>query len=61
MKGFHQYDYIEYAGHISVLHSEYEETIKQHQFPEDIIQKVNKFFEETMALQLEDEGGREIV
>ena len=58
MKGFHQYDYIEYAD-ISVLHSEFEETIKQHQFPEDIIQKVNKFPEEIMALQIEEEGGRE--
>ena len=60
MKGFHQYDYIEYYNNISVLHSEFEETIKQHQFPEDIIQKANKFPAEMMALQLQEEGGRKI-
>ena len=60
MKGFHQYDYTEYADNISVLHSGFEENIKQHQFPKDIIQKVNKFPEDTMALQIEEEGGREI-
>ena len=58
MKEFHQYDYIEYTDNISVLHSEFEETIKQHQLPEDIIQKVNKFPKEMMALQLEEEGRR---
>ena len=31
-----------------------------HQFSKDIIQKVNKFPEEMMALQIEEEGGREI-
>ena len=31
-----------------------------HQFSKDIIQKVNKFHEEMMALQIEEEGGREI-
>ena len=58
MKEFHQYDYIEYTDNISVLHSEFEETIKQHQLPEDIIQKVNKFPKEMMALQLEEEERR---
>ena len=60
MNRFHQYDYTEYADNITVLHSESEETIQQHQFPGDIIQNVNKFPEEMMALQLEEEGGREI-
>ena len=60
MKEFHQYDYIKYTDNISVLHSEFEETIKQHQLPKDIIQKVNKFPKEMIALQLEEEGGREI-
>ena len=60
MKRFHQYDYTEYVDNISVLHSESEETIKQHQFPDDTIQNVSKFPEEMMALQLEEEGGREI-
>ena len=59
MKEFLQYDYNEYAD-ISVLHSEFEETIKQHQFSEDIIQKVNKFTEEMKGLRLEEDGGREI-
>ena len=40
MKGFQQYDYIEYAWNISLLHSRLEETIKKHEFPEDIIQEV---------------------
>ena len=31
-----------------------------HQFPDDIIQKVNKFPQEMMALQIEEEGVREI-
>ena len=31
-----------------------------HQFSKDIIQKVNKSHEEMMALQIEEEGGREI-
>ena len=56
LKGFRQYDYIEYAWNISVLHSRLEETIKKHQFPEDIIQEVNEFLEEIMALQLEEES-----
>ena len=42
------------------MHSGFEENIKQHQFPKDIIQKVNKFPEDMMALQIEEEGGREI-
>ena len=38
------------------MHSKLEETIKKHQFPEDIIQEVNEFLEEIMALQLEEES-----
>ena len=38
MKEFCQYDSIEHAGNISLLHSELEETIKQHQVPKDDIQ-----------------------
>ena len=38
------------------MHSRLEETIKKHQFPEDIIQEVNEFLEEIMALQLEEES-----
>ena len=60
MKGFREYDYIEYAENISVLYSEFEETFNQHQISEDIFQEVNKFSEEMMALQLEEEGERKI-
>lgn len=60
MKGFRQYDYIEYTD-TSVLHSELKETIKQHQFPDDTIQEVRKFLVEIMALQLEDESADEEV
>ena len=56
LNSFLQYDYIEYAWNISVLHSRLEETIKKHQFLEDIIQEVNEFLEEIMALQLEEES-----
>ena len=38
------------------MHSRLEETIKKHQFLEDIIQEVNEFLEEIMALQLEEES-----
>ena len=49
MKRFRQYGYIEYA-EFSVLHSELEKTIKQHQFPKDIVPEVNKFLEEIMEI-----------
>ena len=61
LKGFRQYDYVEYAWNISVLHSTLEETVKKHQFPEDIILEVNEFLEEIMALQLEEESADEEV
>ena len=38
------------------MHSELEETIKQHQVPEDVIQEVNEFLAEIMALQLKEES-----
>ena len=44
-----------------VLHSRLEETIKQNQFPEDVIEEVNEFLEEIMTLQLEEESaGKEV-
>ena len=43
------------------MHSRLEKTIKKHQFHEDIIQEVNEFLEETMALQLEEEPADEEV
>ena len=56
MKEFRQYDSIEHAGNISLLHSELAETIKQHQVPKDDIQEVNEFLKEIMALQLKEES-----
>ena len=56
LNSFLQYDYIEYTWNISVLHSRLEETIKKHQFPEDIIQE---FLEEIMALQFKEEPADE--
>ena len=56
MKEFRQYDSIEHAGNISLLHSELEETIKQHQVPKDEIQEVSEFLEEIIALQLKEES-----
>ena len=43
------------------MHSTLEETVKKHQFPEDIILEVNEFLEEIMALQLEEESADEEV
>ena len=43
------------------MHSRLEKTIKKHQFHEDIIQEVNEFLAETMALQLEEEPADEEV
>ena len=61
MKEFRQYDSIEHAGNISLLHSELEETIRQHQVPKDDIQEVNEFLKEIIALQLEEESTDEEV
>ena len=55
IKGFRQCDYIEYDGETSNLHSRLQETIKKREVPEEVIQGVNKFLEDIMALQL-DEG-----
>ena len=41
------------------MHSRLEETIEKHQFPKDIIQEVNEFLQEIMALQLEAEPADE--
>ena len=60
MKEFRQYDSIEHAGNISLLHSELEETIKQHQVPKDDIQEVNEFLKEIIALQVEEESTDEV-
>ena len=43
------------------MHSTLEETVKKHQFPEDIILEVNEFLKEIMALQLEEESADEEV
>ena len=61
MKEFRQYDSIEHAGNISLLHSELEETIKRHQVPKDDIQEVNKVLKKIIALQLEEDSGDEEV
>ena len=51
MKEFRQYHSIEHTGNISLLHSELEETIKQHQVPKDDTKKVNEFLKEIMKSQ----------
>ena len=61
MKEFRQYDSIEHAGNISLLHSELEETIKRHQVPKDDIQEVNKVLKKIIALQLEKDSADEEV
>ena len=60
MKEFRQYDSIEHAGNISLLHSELEETIKQHQVPKDDIQEVNEFLKAIIALQLKESTDEEV-
>ena len=55
IKWFRQCGYIEYDGETSNLHSRLQETIKKREVPEEVIQGVNKFLEDIMALQL-DEG-----
>ena len=61
IKGFRQCDYIEYDGETSNLHSRLQETIKKREVPEEVIQGVNKFLEEMMALQLDEESPDEEV
>ena len=61
MKEFRQYDSIEHAGNISLLHSVLEETIKRHQVPKDDIQEVNEVLNKIIALQLEEESADEEV
>ena len=56
IKGFRQCDYIEYDGETSNLHSRLQETIKKREVPEEVIQGVNEFLEEMMALQLDEES-----
>ena len=61
IKGFHQCGYIEYDGETSNLHSRLQETIKKREVPEEVIQGVNEFLEEMMALQLDEESPDEVV
>ena len=42
------------------MHSRLEKTIEKYQFHEDIIQEVNEFLGEIMALQLEEEPPDEL-
>ena len=60
-KGIHQCDYVEYDGETANLHSRLQETIKKREVPEEVIQGVNKFLEEMMALQLDEESRDEEV
>ena len=61
IKGFRQCGYIEYDGETSNLHSRLQETIKKREVPEEVIQGVNEFLEEVMALQLDEESPDEEV
>ena len=56
IKGFLQCGYIEYDGKTSNLHSRLQETVKKREVPEEVIQGVNKFLEEMLALQLDKES-----
>ena len=56
IKGFRQCGYIEYDGKTSNLHSRLQETVKKREVPEEVIQGVNKFLEEMLALQLDKES-----
>ena len=55
IKGFRQCGHIEYDGETSNLRSRLQEAIKKHEVPEEVIQGVNEFLEEMMALQLDEE------
>ena len=61
IKEFGQCGYIEYDGETSRLHSRLQETIKKREVPEEVIQEVNEFLEEMMALQLDEESPDEEV
>ena len=61
MKRFRQCGYIEYDDETSNLHSRLQETIKKRKVPEKVIQAVNEFLEEMMALQLDEESPDEEV
>ena len=61
IKGFRQCGYIEYDGGTSNLHSRLQETIKKREVPEEIIQGVNEWLEEMMALQLDEQSSDEEV
>ena len=56
IKGFCQCDYIEYDDETSNLHLRLQKTIKKREVPEEVIQGVNKFLEEMLALQLDEES-----
>ena len=60
IKGFRQCGYIDYDGETSNWHSRLQETIKKREVPEEVIQAVNEFPEEMMALQLEESPDEEI-
>ena len=55
IKGFFQCDYIEYDDETLNLHPRLQETIKKCKVPEEVIQGVNEFLEEMLALQLDEE------
>ena len=61
IKGFRQCGYIEYDDETSNLHSRSQETIKKREVPEEVIQTVNEFLEEMIALQLHEESSDEEV
>ena len=61
IKGFRQCGYIEYDGKTSNVHSKLQETIKKRKVPDEVIQGVNEFLEEMMALQLDEESPDEEV
>ena len=58
---FRQCGYIEYHGETSNLHSRLQETIKKREVQKEVIQGVNEFLEEMMALQLDEESPDEVV
>ena len=56
IKWFCQCGYIEYDGKTSDFYSRLQETIKNPEVPEKVIQGVNEFLKEMMALQLGEES-----
>ena len=61
IKGFRKCSYIEHDGETSNLHSRLQETIKKREVPEEVIQGVNRFLEEMMALKLDEDSPDEEV